>query len=47
VSLRELRVRFANTRYCILYQASENLVVLLYALEKDTRTVRKADIELR
>jgi hypothetical protein len=28
-------------------QASENLVVLLYALEKDTRTVRKADIELR
>ena len=27
--LRELRVRFANTRYRILYQRSENLVVLL------------------
>ena len=33
--LRELRVRFANTRYRILYQRSENLVVLLHALEKD------------
>ena len=32
----ELRVRFANTRYRILYQRSENLVVLLHAIEKDT-----------
>jgi phage-related protein len=34
--LRELRVRFTNTRYRILYQRSENLVVLLHAIEKDT-----------
>ena len=44
--LRELRVRFANTRYRILYQRSENLVVLLHALEKDTGAVPRADIEL-
>jgi phage-related protein len=44
--LRELRVRFANTRYRILYQRSENLVVLLQALEKDTEAVPQADIDL-
>jgi len=44
--LRELRVRFANTRYRILYQRSENLVVLLHALEKDTEAVPQADIDL-
>jgi phage-related protein len=44
--LRELRVRFGNTRYRILYQRSENLVVLLHALEKDTEAVSQADIEL-
>jgi phage-related protein len=44
--LRELRVRFANTRYRILYQRSENLVVLLHALEKDTGAVPHADIEV-
>jgi phage-related protein len=44
--LRELRVRFANTRYRILYQRSENLMVLLHALEKDTEAVPRADIEL-
>jgi phage-related protein len=44
--LRELRVRFANTRYRILYQRSENLVVLLHALEKDTGAVPRSDIEL-
>jgi hypothetical protein len=44
--LRELRVRFANTRYRILYQRSENLVVLLHALEKDTGAIPHADIEL-
>jgi phage-related protein len=43
--LRELRVRFANTRYRILYQRSNNLVVLLHAIEKDTGAVPKADIE--
>jgi phage-related protein len=44
--LRELRIRFANTRYRILYQRSENLVVLLHALEKDTGAVPRSDIEL-
>ena len=44
--LRELRVRFANTRYRILYQRSENLVVLLHVLEKDTEAVPQADIDL-
>ena len=44
--LRELRIRFANTRYRILYQRSENLVVLLHALEKDTEAVPQADIDL-
>jgi phage-related protein len=44
--LRELRVRFANTRYRVMYQRSENLVVLLHALEKDTGAVPRSDIEL-
>jgi phage-related protein len=44
--LRELRVRFANTRYRVLYQRSENLVVLLHALEKDTGELPGADIDL-
>lgn len=44
--LRELRVRFANTRYRILYQRSQNLVVPLHALEKDTGAVPRPDIEL-
>jgi phage-related protein len=37
--LRELRLRFANTRYRILYQRSGNLIVLLHAFEKDTGAV--------
>jgi len=41
--LRELRVRFANTRYRILYQRSENLMVLLHALEKETGAVPLGD----
>jgi phage-related protein len=44
--LRELRVRFANTRYRILYQRSANLIVLLHAIEKDTGAVPDADKEL-
>ena len=44
--LRELRVRFANTRYRILYQRSTNLVVLLHAIEKDTGAVPRSDIDL-
>lgn len=44
--LRELRVRFANTRYRILYQRSGNLIVLLHAIERNTAAVPDADIEL-
>jgi phage-related protein len=44
--LRELRVRFGKTRYRILYQRSDNLIVLLHALEKNTAGVPAADKEL-
>jgi len=44
--LRELRVRFANTRYRILYQRSGNLIVLLHAVEKSTGAVPEADKQL-
>jgi phage-related protein len=44
--LRELRIRFANTRYRILYQRSGNLVVLLHAFEKNTGAVPEMDQEL-
>ena len=44
--LRELRVRFANTRYRILYQRSENLVVLLHGMEKDRGDLPSSDIQL-
>jgi phage-related protein len=44
--LRELRVRFGNTRYRVLYQRSDNLIVLLHAIEKDTGAVPRSDIEL-
>jgi phage-related protein len=37
--LRELRIRFANTRYRILYQRSGNLIVLLHAFEKNTGAI--------
>ena len=43
--VREVQVRFANTRYRIVYQRSENLVVLLHAIEKDTGAVPRPDIE--
>jgi len=41
--VRELRVRFANTRYRLLYQRSGNLVVLLHGLEKNTGAIAAAD----
>lgn len=44
--LRELRVRFANTRYRVLYQRSDNLIVLLHAFEKDTGVVPAADTKV-
>jgi phage-related protein len=44
--LRELRVRFANTRYRLLYQRSGNLVVLLHGFEKNTGAIPAADKQL-
>ena len=44
--LRELRVRFANTGYRVLYRRSGNLIVLLHVIEKDTGAVPDAEIEL-
>jgi phage-related protein len=44
--MRELRVRFANTRYRFLYQRSGNLVVLLHAFEKNTGMVPIAESEM-
>lgn len=41
--LRELRVRFANTRYRLMYQRSGNLLVLLHGLEKNTGEIPAAD----
>jgi phage-related protein len=41
--LRELRIRFANTRYRVLYQRSGNLIVLLHVFEKNTGTVPAAE----
>jgi phage-related protein len=44
--LRELRVRFAKTRYRILYRRSGLLVVLLHIFEKDTAKLPARDREL-
>lgn len=44
--LRELRVRFARTRYRILYQRSGNLIVLLHAFEKHSGAAPRADVDL-
>src|SRR4051812_19391595 len=44
--LRELRVRFGNTHYRILYQRSGGLIVLLHAFEKRSGAVPAAAKEL-
>jgi phage-related protein len=44
--LRELRVRFGNTRYRVLHQRSDNLVVLLHGIEKNTGAIDKSDTDL-
>jgi phage-related protein len=44
--LRELRVSFGNTRYRVLYQRSDNLVVLLHGIEKNTGAIDKSDTDL-
>jgi phage-related protein len=43
--LRELRIRFGKTRYRIVYQRSDNLMVLLHAFEKNTGAVPAVDKE--
>ncbi len=42
--MRELRVRFARSRFRVLYQQSASLIVLLHAFEKSTGAVPSADI---
>ena len=44
--LRELRVRFARTRYRVLYRRSGLLVVLLHMFEKDTDKLPAREREL-
>lgn len=44
--LRELRVRFGKTRYRVLFQRSENLIVLLHAFEKNTGKVPQSQIDI-
>ena len=44
--LRELRVRFAKTRYRVLYRRSGQLVVLLHIVEKNTDKLPARDREL-
>jgi phage-related protein len=44
--LRELRVRFAKTRYRLLYRRSGLLVVLLHIVEKNTDKLPPRDREL-
>jgi len=44
--LRELRIRFAKTRYRILYRRSGLLVVLLHIFEKNTDKLPARDREL-
>lgn len=44
--LRELRVRFAKTRFRILYQHSGNLIVLLHGIEKNTGALLAADVAI-
>jgi phage-related protein len=41
--LRELRCHYGNTLFRILYRRSDNLFVLLHALEKRTGTIPEAD----
>jgi phage-related protein len=42
--LRELRVRFASTRYRVLYQRSGLLIVLLHVFEKNSAGIPPREI---
>jgi len=44
--LRELRCHYGRELYRVLYRRSRNLFVLLHALEKHTRKIPQADIDI-
>lgn len=44
--LRELRCHYGRDLYRILYRRSRNLFVLLHMIEKRSRTIPAADIEI-
>lgn len=44
--LRELRCHYGRDLYRILYRRSRNLFVLLHIIEKRSRTIPAADIEI-
>ena len=44
--MRELRVQYDKAQYRVLYQRSDNLVVLLNAFEKKTQKLPRAEIQL-
>ena len=44
--LRELRVRFGNTRYRVLYQRSGVLIVLLHVFEKNSAGIPQREIAI-
>ncbi len=44
--LRELRIRFANTRYRLLYRRSGRLIVLLHIFEKNTGKLPDRELNL-
>ncbi len=44
--LRELRCHYGRDLYRILYQRSGNLFILLHMIEKRTRALPKADVEV-
>lgn len=44
--LRELRCHYGRDLYRILYRRSRNLFVLLHIIEKRSRTIPQADIEI-
>ena len=44
--LRELRCHYGSDLYRILYRRSDNLIVLLHALYKNTKMIPSADIAI-
>jgi phage-related protein len=42
---RELRIRYANTRYRIIYRRSDQLFVLLHIIKKNTGKIPETEID--